>query len=137
METQLFLNLPVKDLKRSVEFFTALGFTFDPKFTDEKATCMIVGKDIFVMLLMEEFFQTFTKKPIADAHKTTEALMAISVGSRQAVDEMIEKARGAGAVLYEKNDQGFMYTHDFEDLDGHIWEIFYMDSAAFDTLSEK
>ena len=134
METKLFLNLPVKDLNKSVAFFTALGFKFDAKFTNESATCMIIGSDSFVMLLVEEFFQTFTKKPIADAKQTVQALMALSAESRDDVDAMIEKARSAGATIYEKRDEGFMYTIDFEDLDGHIWEIFYMDQAALNEM---
>jgi predicted lactoylglutathione lyase len=137
METKIFLNLPVKDLNKSVEFFTRLGFTFDPKFTNASATCMNVGRDSFVMLLVEEFFQTFTKKAIADTSKTTEILIAIAAESRQAVDQIIEKAREAGGKIYEKNDQGFMYTNDFEDPDGHIWEVFYMDEAAFAAAAES
>lgn len=132
MQTKLFLNLPVKDLERSIAFFTALGFEFDPKFTNESATCMIINKESFVMLLVEEFFQTFTKKTIADARKTVQAMIALSTESRDTVDSIIVKARSAGATVYEKSDQGFMYTNAFEDLDGHIWEIFYMDTAPFE-----
>lgn len=137
METKIFLNLPVKELRKSIEFFTALGFKFNPKFTNESATCMIIGKDSFVMLLVEEFFQTFIDKPIADAKKTTEALICLSAESRTAVDRMIEKAEAAGAMIYGKNDQGFMYSNNFEDLDGHIWEIMYMDEAAFEKAAAQ
>ncbi|MGB7675636.1 MAG: hypothetical protein WBL54_03850, partial [Nitrososphaeraceae archaeon] len=91
MITNIFVNLPVKDLNKTVEFFTKLGFTFNPQFTDENATCMIVGKDIFVMLLVEKFFKTFTKKEISDTTKNTEAIVALSAQSREEVDQMMEK----------------------------------------------
>ncbi len=131
MATKIFVNLPVKDLNRSVEFFTKLGYTFNKKFTDENATCMIIGEDIFVMLLVEKFFKTFIKTEIADATKTTEALICLSADSRTAVDAMIKKAVGAGATTYkEPLDHGFMYGHGYQDLDGHIWEIMWMDPAA-------
>ena len=131
MATKIFVNLPVKDLNRSIEFFTKLGYTFNKQFTDEKATCMIIGEDIFVMLLVEEFFKTFIKTEIADATKTTEALICLSADSRSAVDDMIKKAVDAGATTYkEPQDHGFMYGHGYQDLDGHIWEIMWMDPAA-------
>ena len=131
MKTQLFVNLPVKDLKRSVEFFTALGFTFNPKFTDENATCMIIGENISAMLLVEEFFKSFTKKEINDPRKTPEVILAMSVENRALVDEVIGKAVKAGAKPSdEPKDYGFMYQHGFQDLDGHLWEVFYMDEAA-------
>ena len=96
MITNIFVNLPVKNLNKTVEFFTKLGFTFNPQFTDENATCMIVGKDIFVMLLVEKFFKTFTKKEISDTTKNTEAIVALSAQSREEVDQMMEKVLGAG-----------------------------------------
>ena len=131
MATKIFVNLPVKDLNRSVEFFTKLGYTFNKQFTDENATCMIIAEDIFVMLLVEKFFKTFIKTEIADATKTTEALICLSAESRSAVDEMIKKAVDAGATLYkEPQDHGFMYGHGYQDLDGHIWEIMWMDPAT-------
>ncbi len=131
METQIFVNLPVKDLDRSIDFFTKLGYTFNKQFTNEKATCMVIGKDIFVMLLVESFFKTFIKTEIADATKTTEALICLSAESKSAVDEMIKKAVDAGATTYnEPQDQGFMYGHGYQDLDGHIWEIMWMDMSA-------
>lgn len=131
MATKIFVNLPVKNLDNSVAFFTRLGFTFNPQFTNEQATCMIVGEDIFVMLLVEEFFQTFIKKPISDATQSTEVLIGLSADSREQVDEMVSKAVAAGGKTpNEKQDQGFMYGWGFEDLDGHIWEIFYMDPSA-------
>lgn len=126
----MFVNLPVKDLKRSVEFFTKLGYTFNPQFTNENATCMVIGDNIFAMLLVEKFFKTFTPKPIADARTTTEALVALSAESRDAVNQIVERALAAGARRYkEPEDHGFMYAWGFEDLDGHIWEHFWMDPA--------
>ena len=130
MASQMFVNLPVKDLKRSVDFFTALGFSFNPQFTDDNATCMIVSDHNFVMLLVESFFQSFTPKPISDARRQTEVLVAISCDSRGAVDEIIAKAVAAGAATPKPpQDLGFMYQHGFEDLDGHQWEFFYMDAV--------
>ncbi|MFM2302825.1 MAG: hypothetical protein RLZZ135_228 [Cyanobacteriota bacterium] len=131
MSTQIFVNLPVKDLNKSVEFFTKLGYEFNPKFTDENATCMIVSENIFVMLLVEKFFKTFTPKEICDTSKSAEVLVALSFESRAAVDEMVAKAIAAGGTTYkEPNDMGFMYQHGFQDLDGHIWEIFFMEPSA-------
>jgi hypothetical protein len=131
MAIQIFVNLPVKNLNNSVEFFTKLGFTFDPKFTDESATCMIVDENIFVMLLKEEMFKTFTPKPISDATKSTEVLVCLSLDAREKVDDMVRKAVAAGGSTYnEPQDHGFMYGHGFQDLDGHIWEIIYMDMSA-------
>jgi predicted lactoylglutathione lyase len=131
MATKIFVNLPVKDLQRSVEFFRRLGYTFNPQFTDENATCMIVAEDIYVMLLVEKYFQTFTPKPVADATKSTEMLIALSTDSRAAVDEMVAKAVAAGATTPNAaKDYGFMYQHGYQDLDGHLWEIFWMDPAG-------
>jgi uncharacterized protein len=131
MSTQIFVNLPVKDLNKSVEFFTKLGYQFNPKFTDENATCMIVAENIFVMLLVEEFFKTFAPKEICDTTKSVEVLVALSFESRAAVDEMVRKAIAAGGTTYkEPQDHGFMYQHGFQDLDGHIWEIFFMEPNA-------
>lgn len=127
MATQIFVNLPVKDLKRSVEFFGRLGYTFNPQFTDENATCMIVSETIYVMLLVEKFFSTFTPKAIADAHKTTEVIVALSADSRAAVDELIAKAVAAGGTTPNAaKDYGFMYQHGYQDLDGHLWEVAWM-----------
>jgi uncharacterized protein len=130
MATKIFVNLPVKNLNRSVEFFTKLGFSFDKQFTDETATCMIVSENIFVMLLTEEKFQTFTPKEICDAKKYTEVLVALSLESRAKVDQMVAKAlAGGGSTYNEPQDHGFMYAHGFQDLDGHIWELVYMEST--------
>ena len=129
MVTQMFVNLPVKDLKQSVAFFTSLGFEFDPQFTDEAATCMIVGDNLFVMLLVESKFKTFTPYAICDATKSTEVLVCLSLESRQEVDAMVNKAVAAGGSTYkESQDHGFMYGHGFQDLDGHIWELIYMEA---------
>lgn len=129
MAKQIFVNLPVKDLKKSMDFFTKLGFTFNPQFTDDNAACMIIGENIYSMLLMEKFFKGFTKKEISDAKKTTEVLVAIDVNSREEVDNMVSKAVDAGGKIYrDPDDHGWMYSHSFADLDGHQWEVLYMDT---------
>ncbi len=131
MATKIFVNLPVKDLKKSTEFFTKLGFKFNPQFTDDTAACMIVGDDIFVMLLIQDKFKTFTPKEICDATKSTEVLVCLSFESREQVDDTVRKAVAAGGTTYnEPQDHGFMYGHGFQDLDGHIWEIIYMEPSA-------
>jgi len=131
MSTKMFVNLPVKDLDRTVAFFTALGFKFNPQFTDKNATCMIVSEEAFVMLLVEPFFNGFTPKPISDAKKSTEVLLCLSAESRAEVDDMVAKAIAAGGSAPNKpQDHGFMYQHGFEDLDGHLWEVAYMDMSA-------
>ena len=128
MATKIFVNLPVKNLNKSVEFFTKLGFSFDKQYTDETATCMVVSEDIFVMLLTEEKFQTFTPKQICDAGKFTEVLLCLSLESRAKVNGMVAKAvAGGGSTYNEPQDHGFMYAHGFQDLDGHIWELIYME----------
>jgi uncharacterized protein len=129
--TKIFVNLPVKDLNKTIDFFTKLGFKFNPQFTDENATCMIVGEDIFVMLLVEKFFKTFTKKEISDTSKSTEVIVALSVEGREKVDQMINKAiESGGRESRQPQDHGWMYGRSFEDIDGHIWEIIYMDESA-------
>ena len=131
MNTQIFVNLPVNNLNQSIQFFTQLGFQFNPQFTDETATCMIVSENIFVMLLTHEKFQTFTPKEICDATKSTEVLVCLSSSSREEVDVIVAKAVAAGGTIYnEPQDHGFMYGHGFADLDGHIWEIIYMEPSA-------
>ncbi len=128
--SKIFVNLPVKDLKRSTEFFTQLGYTFNPQFTDEKATCMVISDDIYVMLLVERFFKTFTPKEVVDARKSTEAMIALSMDSRDDVNRIVEKAFAAGAhPNKDPEDHGFMYGWSFEDPDGHIWEYLWMDPA--------
>lgn len=128
MATQIFLNLPVENLDKSVEFFTKLGYTFNPQFTDEKATCMIISDTIYVMLLNRSFFQTFTTKRIIDAHNEVECSICISLESKEAVNEMVAKAEAAGGVIPNPaTDYGFMYQHSVADLDGHHWEFMWMD----------
>jgi hypothetical protein len=129
--SKIFVNLPVQNLARSVEFFGKLGYRFDPRFTDENATCMIIGEDIHAMLLVEKRFQEFTPKPIADAKHSTEVLVGLSTDTREEVDRIVHTAFAAGGRRYkEPEDHGFMYGWGFEDLDGHIWEYFWMDPAA-------
>jgi uncharacterized protein len=131
MATKIFVNLPVKDLPKSKEFFGKLGFSFNPQFTDDKAACLVISDNIFAMLLTEPFFKTFTKKDIADASKSTEAIIALDAQSRQQVDEMVKKAVEAGGSIYrDAEDHGWMYGKSFADLDGHQWEILYMDETA-------
>lgn len=130
MKTKIFLNLPVKDLNRSIAFFTQLGFSFNPKFTDDKATCLIIEENINAMLLVEEFYKTFTNKQICNTATTSEVLISISVETREEVDEMIEKVVKAGGSEYMKTqDYGWMYHRTFLDIDGHHWEIFFMDES--------
>ena len=131
MTTQIFVNLPVKDLSRTVEFFKKLGFAFNPQFTDENATCMIINDNIFIMLLVEKFFKTFTKKEICDTTKDTEVIIALSTESREKVDEMMQHVFEAGGKeSREPQDHGWMYGRSFQDINGHLWEIIYMDEKA-------
>jgi len=128
---KLFVNLAVRDLKRSVAFFTELGFAFDPRFTDDKATCMILSDEAFVMLLEQDRFRDFTRKQICNTGTHTEALLAVSCASRAQVDEMVETAVAAGGKhALEPQDHGFMYGWSFYDPDGHHWEVMWMDPAA-------
>jgi predicted lactoylglutathione lyase len=128
---KLFVNIPVSNLQRSIEFFEALGFNFNTQFTDATATCMLVGEDAYFMLLEKERFGSFCKRPVGDARKETTALYALSVNSRAEVDEMVKKAVAAGGShALEPQDHGFMYGWSFYDLDGHHWEVFWMDPSA-------
>jgi predicted lactoylglutathione lyase len=130
-QRKLFVNLPVKDLTKSVDFFTELGFEFNPEFTDENATCMILSDEASVMLLVEEFFATFTTKDVADAAASTGTILAISADSRAEVDQVVDAALAAGGgPSKEPMDEGFMYSRSFHDLDGHLWEVMYMDPSA-------
>jgi uncharacterized protein len=130
-QRKIFLNLAVRDLARSMEFFRSLGFEFNMKFTDDKAACMIVSEKAYVMLLSEPFFRTFTKREICDTASHTEGLFALSCDSRAEVDEMVGKAISAGGThAMDPTDHGFMYGWSFYDLDGHHWEVFWMDPAA-------
>lgn len=134
MKSKIFVNLPVKYLDQSLSFFRALGFTFNPAFTDASAACMIVTDDIFVMLLTEAKFQSFIPKTIADARKQTEVLVGLSCDSIARVKELVAKALASGGTSYsEPKDYGFMYLHGFQDPDGHIWELFFMDPSAVPT----
>lgn len=131
MATKIFVNLPVKDLDRSKEFFGKLGYTFNPQFTDETAASMVISEDIYAMLLTEAKFKEFTSKPIADAKKTTEVLVALTVDSREEVNTLVDKAlQAGGSEARPPMDYGFMFGRSFQDLDGHIWEIIWMDPKA-------
>ncbi len=128
---KLFVNLAVEDLDRSVEFFTALGFSFDPRFTDQNATCMLIGEDAYAMLLTKPRFADFTTKDTCNSHSLTEAILAITADSREEVDSLTETALEAGGTpAAEPMDHGFMYGRSFEDPDGHHWEVFWMDPEA-------
>ncbi|QFZ82607.1 glyoxalase/bleomycin resistance/extradiol dioxygenase family protein [Variovorax paradoxus] len=129
---QIFVNLPVKNLDKSKAFFGALGYTFNPKFTDANAACMVIHEgSIHAMLLMEDFFKTFTTKAITDTRTSTEVLVCLSCESRAEVEDLVAKAVAAGATTpSEPKDYGFMYGHGFQDLDGHLWELVYMDPNA-------
>jgi len=136
MARMIFVNVAVEDLDRSVEFFTKLGFAFDPRFTDETATCMIVNDEAFVMLLVESKFKEFTKKELADTATQTEAIFALSAESREGVDELADTALEVGGSLAnDPMDYGFMYGRSFQDLDGHIWEVIWMDPSALEQSS--
>ena len=131
MNTKIFINLPVKDLQKTIAFFTKLGFSFNAQFTNENAACMIINDEAFVMLLVEAFFQSFTPKTLVNAHQQTEALAALSAESRERVDELINIAIAAGSSeVRAPEDHGFMYSRSINDLDGHIWEFFWMDPKA-------
>jgi hypothetical protein len=127
---QIYVNLPVKNLEKSNEFFKKLGFSFNPQFSDQNATCLIIGDDIYAMLLAEPFFKTFTKKNLADATKSTEVIVALTASSRDEVDELVNKALAAGGKpANEKIKQDGMYGWSFQDPDGHIWEVMYMEQS--------
>jgi uncharacterized protein len=128
MATKIFINLPVKNLDNSISFFTKLGFSFNPQFTDDKAGCMVISENIFAMLLTETYFQTFTKKQVCDAKTATEVLLTLDTNSKEELQLLVQKAKESGAVIYnEPQDHGWMYQHGFADLDGHQWELAYMD----------
>ena len=132
MARKIFVNLPIKNMERSKAFFGALGFTFNPQFTNEQGACMVINDGAsYAMLLVEPFFQSFTKKPISDAKKATEVLVCLSCDSRAEVDSLVKKALAAGGTAPNApQDHGFMYGHGFEDLDGHVWELMWMDPNA-------
>jgi uncharacterized protein len=131
MSTQIFVNLPVADLPKSIAFFTELGYGFNPQFTDDTATCMIVAENIFFMLLTREKFREFSPKEICDTTKCHEALLCLTCESRARVDELVARAVANGATTHEDpTDYGFMYSHGFLDLDGHAWNLIYMEPGA-------
>lgn len=131
MSRLTFVNLPVHDLGRSVGFFSALGFEFDTRFSDGRATCMVLGDHTFVMLMVRPFFARFTGKPVADAEVSTEAIIGLSAVSRAEVDLLVDRALAlGGGFANEPSDQGFMYGRSFFDPDGHAWEVMWMDPAA-------
>jgi predicted lactoylglutathione lyase len=136
MATQMFVNMPVKNLDRSMAFFKQLGFQFNPQFTDEKATCMIVSETSYVMLLVEDYFKTFTDKPLVDATQATEVLVCLSADDRAGVDAMVARAVAAGGQAHRTPvDHGFMYGHGFKDLDGHQWEVMFMEPSALEPVA--
>ena len=131
MSTQIFVNLPVRDLEKSKTFFAALGYANNPQFTDENAACIVISDAIYVMLLVEPFFQGFTRKTIADARTHTEVILCLSADTRAGVDTLADKALAAGgSETLEAKDYGFMYQRSFQDLDGHQWEVVHMDESA-------
>ncbi|MBI4310829.1 MAG: VOC family protein [Chloroflexi bacterium] len=139
MSAKIFVNLPVRDLKKSMAFFTRLGFTFNPVFTDDNAACMVVSEDIYAMLLTERFFKGFIPgKQVCDARTSAEAILALALDSRVDVDQMIRKAVAAGGAEYrEAQDHGWMYERAFQDPDGHIWEMLYADMTAIPEEMKK
>lgn len=141
MVKQIFVNLPIKDLEKTKQFWIKLGFSFNPQFTDDKAAALVLGENIFSMLITEPFYKTFIKKEIADSSKVSEVITAIGVESREKVDEIVEKAFEAGATNYkETDDYGWMYNRGFQDPDGHLWEVVYINESqipANPSASEK
>ncbi|EHB46488.1 MULTISPECIES: VOC family protein [Paenibacillus] len=126
----IFVNLPVKDLDRTKDFFTKIGFEFNPQFTDKNAACLMIGDNIFAMLLVEDYFKTFTKKDLSNAANTTEVILALSAESKEQVDEIVNNALAAGgSPSNDPVDHGFMYSWSFQDPDGHLWEVLYMDPS--------
>ena len=131
MSTKIFVNLPVHSLDTSIAFYTALGFSLNPLFSDDTAACIVISEDIYAMLLTHAKFQEFTPKTISDASKTTEVMLALSREDRAQVDAIVRRAVAAGGSTYNApKDYGFMYSHGFQDPDGHIWEVMYMDPVA-------
>ena len=127
MARKIFVNLAIEDMARSQAFFRALGFDFNPQFTNEQGACMVISDDIYAMLLVKPFFRTFIDTEIADPKKSTEVLVCLSCDSREEVDSLVKKAVGAGGKAHRQpQDHGFMYSHAFTDPDGHVWELAYM-----------
>jgi predicted lactoylglutathione lyase len=131
MHKQIYVNLAVDNLERSKAFFTAIGLSFEPQFTNGQAACLILGENIYAMLLVKDLFKSFTRKSLCDPKESTEALVGLSCESRAEVDALVAKALAAGGTVPRApQDYGFMYGHGFEDIDGHIWELIYMDPNA-------
>lgn len=131
MHQQIFVNLPIENMARSQTFFKALGYAFNPEFTNDQGACLVVGDNLFVMLLVKDFYATFTTKTIADARTTSEVLVCFSCDSREEVNTLVAKAVAAGATTPRPvQDLGFMYSHGFDDLDGHTWEFVHMVDAT-------
>ena len=131
MHQQIFVNLPIENMARSQTFFKALGYAFNPEFTNDQGACLVVGDNLFVMLLAKDFYATFTTKTIADARTTSEVLVCFSCDSREEVDTLVAKAVAAGGTTPRPvQDLGFMYSHGFDDLDGHTWEFVHMVDAT-------
>ena len=134
---QIFVNLPITDMARSQAFYTALGYHFNPDFTNEQGACLVLGDNLYAMLLTHAFFQGFTGKAIVDATQATEVLVCLNCDCRAAVDALVAKALAAGGTAPRPPvDHGFMYGHGFEDLDGHIWELMHMDTSAAANITQ-
>jgi uncharacterized protein len=130
MHKQIYVNLPVRDMTRARHFFESLGYYFNPQFSNEQGACLVLGDNLFVMLLVEPFFQTFTSKAVADATSTTEVIVCLACDSRAQIEALVEKAFALGATRPRPpQDHGFMYQDAYTDLDGHIWELVYMSGA--------
>jgi len=131
MATKIFVNLPVKDLEKSMHFFGQLGYTFNKQFTDHTAACMVISEDIYAMLLTHAKFKQFSPKAICDTSKSSEVLICLSCESTDQVKQLVAKALAAGGSTYaDPKDYGFMFQHGFQDPDGHTWELIWMDPAA-------
>lgn len=128
MNRKLFINLAAIDIKASTDFFQQLGFGFHPQFSDDSASCIVLSDDLYLMLLTQEKFASFSPNPIINSHQQTEVLNCLSCHSKAEVDELVQKAVKAGGKTYNQpQDHGFMYAHGFQDLDGHVWELLYME----------
>jgi len=137
MHDQIYVNLPIRDMARSRDFFSALGYRFEPRFSSEQGACLVLGENLYAMLLTHEFFQGFTAKPIVDATQATEVIVCLNCESRAAVDGLVAMALAAGGTAPRPPiDHGFMYVHGFVDLDGHIWELMHMDTSAAANITQ-
>ncbi len=137
MPKKIFVNLAIGDMQKSQAFFKQLGFSFNPQFTNDQGACMVISDDIYAMLLTRDFFKGFTSKPLVDATKATEVLLCLSCDSRAEVDDLVARAVAAGGTApREPQDHGFMCGHGFEDLDGHIWELVYMEPGHVEQTAQ-